>query len=800
VFKNCSVQKIRSFLTAYWKSSVFLQAKKVVRKPVISNKNIIEDFEEKVIPITEKSIVSPPANSQDTDRFLHITSGDSTRPPICEFLIQLCDLLSLIHKTFEYSRRNKSRNSAVTMNSDPKSAISLIAASRNEEPSLLFNKGTLPSNLTKKKAEGILAHEVSNILLDVYFGVLIPIFSEHIEKHWKSKTGVRIEAEHIVAVRDELQWLMVKFLAAEQSNAVFCRILSGCVSLSQYYSAVIFDSSLISEESKVCFKFWYTVIKRSAISSEEVRVQAVKLIYKILNDAFTVRGSMTRCRLPLLTAFMEHVSAAVTKKQVGKFSHLFESVKYLKTLAPPVTSMQGSKHAFRIQLHSLCDSLLNMMLLRVTRVDSFQKFVDTKIYIDSEAVVDAYIEIYHSMEITTEVKIYFLKELRDYHLNLKNFNEAGRCLVEVASLMHHLFNRQKSSKLSDQIQETLIAATALFDKGEPPLPEYAVKILKIQEAMLRKEVELRNSVTMGSVLPKLSEVQRRLIQFRSKVLKFESESAIRLFGTYYRVGFYGKPFGKLHKKEFVYKQTGLTQLAQMKTILVSTYEKLCESGVQVIFDTNPINEEKYDFDKQCFIQLNAVEPAPMISNPTNVEKNIDINSFMFFTPFTLSGKPHGSILEQHKRKTVLKTAEAFPYLGTRIPVFSKTETILLPIQVAIEDVKSRNNLLSLEISPSGGGEPSFKTLSQVLNGSVCVQVNGGSTEICDAFLGEQKQDVHDPSDILALKTSLRRFLDLVRTALPICRSLCKSESHLSLQEEFEKGFETLQKQIGKYLI
>ena len=42
--------------------------------------------------------------------------------------------------------------------------------------------------------------------------------------------------------------------------------------------------------------------------------------------------------------------------------------------------------------------------------------------------------------------------------------------------------------------------------------------------------------------------------------------------------------------------------------------------------------------------------------------------FIFATPFTPDGKPHGELHEQYKRKTILTTSNHFPYVKTRIKV------------------------------------------------------------------------------------------------------------------------------------
>lgn len=45
-----------------------------------------------------------------------------------------------------------------------------------------------------------------------------------------------------------------------------------------------------------------------------------------------------------------------------------------------------------------------------------------------------------------------------------------------------------------------------------------------------------------------------------------------------------------------------------------------------------------------------------------------LERFIFATPFTKTGKAHGELHEQCKRKTILTTANHFPYVKTRIQV------------------------------------------------------------------------------------------------------------------------------------
>ena len=46
---------------------------------------------------------------------------------------------------------------------------------------------------------------------------------------------------------------------------------------------------------------------------------------------------------------------------------------------------------------------------------------------------------------------------------------------------------------------------------------------------------------------------------------------------------------------------------------------------------------------------------------------------MYETPFTPSGKPHGELVTQYKRKTILTAANSFPYVKTRVNVVHREQ-------------------------------------------------------------------------------------------------------------------------------
>lgn len=76
--------------------------------------------------------------------------------------------------------------------------------------------------------------------------------------------------------------------------------------------------------------------------------------------------------------------------------------------------------------------------------------------------------------------------------------------------------------------------------------------------------------------------------------------------------------------------------------------------------------------KYAYIQVTYVTPffeeKEAEDRKTDFEMHHNINRFVFETPFTLSGKKHGGVEEQCKRRTILTSTSACP-LPAPIPAF-----------------------------------------------------------------------------------------------------------------------------------
>lgn len=142
-------------------------------------------------------------------------------------------------------------------------------------------------------------------------------------------------------------------------------------------------------------------------------------------------------------------------------------------------------------------------------------------------------------------------------------------------------------------------------------------------------------------------------------------------------------------------------------------------------------------------------------------KIFPLERFIFATPFTKSGKAHGELHEQYKRKTILTTTEHFPYVKTRIQVADREQIILEPIEVAIEDIQKK----TAELAAATTQEPSDpKILQMVLQGCIGTTVNQGPMEMALTFLqnlsdGCTVPTVHQNKLRLCFKDFSKKCLD-----------------------------------------
>uniref|UniRef100_A0A2K6B218 Dedicator of cytokinesis 6 n=1 Tax=Macaca nemestrina TaxID=9545 RepID=A0A2K6B218_MACNE len=448
------------------------------------------------------------------------------------------------------------------------------------------------------------------------------------------------------------------------------------------------------------------------------------------------------------------LSSLVGTTQNFSEEYLRRSLKTILTYAEEDVGLRDSTFAEQVQ-----DLMFNlhMILTDTVKMKEHQE--------DPEMLIDLMYRIARGYQGSPDLRLTWLQNMAGKHAELGNHAEAAQCMVHAAALVAEYLALLEDHRhlpvgcVSFQnISSNVLEESAISDDILSPDEEGFCSGKHFTELGLVGLLEqAAGYFTMGGLYEAVNEVYKNLIPILEAHRDYKKLAAVhgklqeaftkimhqlqRVFGTYFRVGFYGARFGDLDEQEFVYKEPSITKLAEISHRLEEFYtERFGDDVVEIIKDSNPVDKSKLDAQK-AYIQITYVEPYfdtyELKDRVTYFDRNYGLRTFLFCTPFTPDGRAHGELPEQHKRKTLLSTDHAFPYIKTRIRVCHREETVLTPVEVAIEDMqkKTRELAFATEQDP-----PDAKMLQMVLQGSVGPTVNQGPLEVAQVFLAEIPED------------------------------------------------------------
>lgn len=252
-------------------------------------------------------------------------------------------------------------------------------------------------------------------------------------------------------------------------------------------------------------------------------------------------------------------------------------------------------------------------------------------------------------------------------------------------------------------------------------------------------VQMTESKSGAPDLQALCAGYKNIYQLYTKLLMPEAD--FRMFGTYYRVGFYGKSFtdgvAMLDGVEYVYKYPQITMLPEVTTKMKAEMEKqFGEGSITMLQDSRPVKEQKLAADK-LYIQITATtiyfDSKDLQERTSYYAVNHNIHKFMYETPYARDGNGlyAKSVADQCKIRVILHTEKAFPQTVTRLRVVRREEILIEPIQVAIEEIQKQASKIEKECQ---NRPPNRNALQSLLQGSLLVQVNQGIMSFAEAFL------------------------------------------------------------------
>ncbi|XP_023572954.1 dedicator of cytokinesis protein 6 isoform X1 [Octodon degus] len=514
-----------------------------------------------------------------------------------------------------------------------------------------------------------------------------------------------------------------------------------------------FPELLFEEETELCADLCLRLLRHCGSRVSAVRAHASASLYLLMRQNFEIGHNFARVKMQVTMS----LSSLVGTTQNFSEEHLRRSLKTILTYAEEDVGLRDSTFAEQVQ-----DLMFNlhMILTDTVKMKEHQE--------DPEMLIDLMYRIARGYQGSPDLRLTWLQNMAGKHAELGNHAEAAQCMVHAAALVAEYLALLEDSRhlpvgcVSFQnISSNVLEESAISDDILSPDEEGFCSGKHFTELGLVGLLEQAATFfTMGGLYEAVNEVYKNLIPILEAHRDYKKLAAVhgklqeaftkimhqssgweRVFGTYFRVGFYGARFGDLDEQEFVYKEPSITKLAEISHRLEEFYtERFGDDIVEIIKDSNPVDKSKLDPQK-AYIQITYVEPHfdtyELKDRVTYFDRNYGLRTFLFCTPFTPDGRAHGELQEQHKRKTLLSTEHAFPYIKTRIRVCHREETVLTPVEVAIEDMqkKTRELAFATEQEP-----PDCKMLQMVLQGSVGPTVNQGPLEVAQVFLADIPED------------------------------------------------------------
>uniref|UniRef100_A0A8C5C6Y2 Dedicator of cytokinesis 7 n=1 Tax=Gadus morhua TaxID=8049 RepID=A0A8C5C6Y2_GADMO len=566
-----------------------------------------------------------------------------------------------------------------------------------------------------------------------------------------------------------------------------------------------FPELLFEEETEQCADLCLRLLRSCGSSISTIRAHASASLYLLMRQNFEIGNNFARVKMQVTMS----LSSLVGTSQNFNEEFLRRSLKTILTYAEEDLELRET--TFPDQVQDLVFNL-HMILSDTVKMKEHQE--------DPEMLIDLMYRIAKGYQTSPDLRLTWLQNMAGKHTERTNHAEAAQCLVHSAALVAEYLSMLEDRKYLpvgcvsfQNMSSNVLEESAVSDDVVSPDEEGICSGKYFTEAGLVGLLEqAAASFSMAGMYEAVNEVYKVLIpvheanrdakklatihgKLQEAFGKIVHQHGKRMFGTYFRVGFYGTKFGDLDEQEFVYKEPAITKLAEISHRLEGFYgERFGEEQVEVIKDSNPVDKCKLDPNK-AYVQITYVEPFfdtyEMKDRITYFDKNYNLRRFVYCTPFTLDGRAHGDLHEQFKRKTILTTSHAFPYIKTRINIIHKEEIISMPMEVAIEDMQKKTQ----ELAFATHQDPSdAKMLQMVLQGSVGTTVNQGPLEVAQVFLSEIPSDPKLYRHHNKLRLCFKDFTKRCEDALRKNKSLIGPDQK-EYQRELERNYHRLKEAL-----
>ncbi|KAL4220208.1 Dedicator of cytokinesis protein 9 [Mactra antiquata] len=663
------------------------------------------------------------------------------------------------------------------------------------QPDVMFHMTTSSEAdaMMRALSEANMATETGLIVLDV-----ITVYTDKFKNELAHRDG---DNTLMITVFD----LYLSFLKTSQSEILQKHVFAVWRSFIRKFPNVLFKG-----DATLCGKLCYEVLRCCNSRLKSTRKEACILLYNLMkaNFEFSKKKSFTRVHLQVIISVAQLIGDVVTLSNY-RFQ---ESLALINSYANSDKTMNKTK--FSHEVKDLTKRIKTVMMATAQMKEHER---------DPEMLIDLQYSLANSYASTPELRKTWLESMARIHTRNENHSEAAHCCIHIAALVAEYLKKRGAFPQGCTAFKMI---STNVEKEESGIKDDSgmQDVQYTEETLVSYMEDAAECLEKAERFEVLGDVYKLIIPMYEKAREFEKlaqsyqiladaynkvvdvmQSGRRLLGKYFRVAFFGQSFfDDEDQKQYIYKEPKVTSLPELCDRLKSLYEgKFGKDNVKLIMDSKMVNPDELD-NKYAYIQVTHVTPffkeKELQKRLTDFEKNNNVNSFMYETPFTKAGKTRGEIHEQFKRRTVLITEHSFPFVKKRIEVVNKTECILSPIEVANDEMNAKVADLREVVDLA---MPDMKKLQLKLQGSVSAQVNAGPIAYAEAFLSEDKIDKYPKEKAEALKNIFRDFVTVCNDGLDLNAKLITTEQkeyHESLKSGYNDIVSRLSKMFGETVL
>ena len=390
-------------------------------------------------------------------------------------------------------------------------------------------------------------------------------------------------------------------------------------------------------ENSLCSDLCNCLLKYSISSNLNVRSEASASIYALLKQNYDISNNFTRAKISLTIAFNNLINQMISNTNNCSENELQQNELFFKKSLRTVYAYTDYDMDFgeNFILSQIQDLVLNLNCIMTSMIR-----IKTMKFIDNEMYLDLMYRVAGCYTNTPNLRLIWLQNMAQKHLQLGNLVEAGHCLVHAAALIAEYlsiienkpylpigctnfklasvnvieesaiyedillsaYNIDSSTSLAEsslQQQQQQQQSNSLQYSGRYFTESGLINLIEQSAVFLIHSQHYEVANQLYKILIPVYEAYRdykKLAQIHSKLNdcfnKIMVHGSKRLFGTYFRVGFYGKLFEELDGEEFVYKEPGITKLSEIANRIESFYnEKFSPNFVEIMKDSNNVDRK-----------------------------------------------------------------------------------------------------------------------------------------------------------------------------------------------------------------